>query len=96
MAIPFTQYMRPMGDRKPVTIDRPEEIEKLALWVIDHGAHFDIEVLRTGQISMTCERGEDVLAHEVVENGPPVVEAVDRLVKAAHELLQRLPHPEAD
>lgn len=85
--IPFTQYLRPFGEKKPVEIDRPADVEAAAHRLIDLGCKFDIEELRTLQISMTCECDEfeddEVLAHEICANGPPVLVAVDRLVAVA-------------
>lgn len=89
--IPFTQSLRPDGHRTPITIDRPAEIESLARKLIEEGCSFEIEELRTGIVSMTCERDaragelEDpvVLAHELCPNGPRVPRTVDTLVIAA-------------
>lgn len=87
--IPFTQFLMPNGRREPVEIDRPAEVAAKARRLISLGCHFDIEMLSTGQISMTCEddRWEDdpVLAHEICPNGPEVPIAVDRLVATAAE-----------
>ncbi len=88
MSIPFTQFLRPNGERRAVEIDRPPEIEDAARALVAAGCRFDIEELTTLQISMTCEHhalaeDEQVLAHEVCRNGPPVLAAVDRLVQTA-------------
>lgn len=85
MSIPFTQYMMPDGRRKSVTIDRPPHIERIAHEVIADGCEFDCEMLRDGNISLTCVRDEEILVVEVCPNGPPVLEAVDRLVVSANE-----------
>ena len=89
----FTQYMMPDGRAKPVTITRPDTVEAEATRLSSLGVRFEIEVLPTGEVSMTAERTSDgeveVLAIEVVENGPPVPCAVDRLVNvAAAKLLE--------
>lgn len=78
MAIPFTQYLRPDGD--------------LARACIAEGVRFEVEHLRTGEASfeavVTDEDGDAVpLACEIVENGPAVPDAIDRLVRAAHASL---------
>lgn len=80
--IPFTQFMRPHGRPVPVLIARPEPIATLAKELAAVNCRFEIEELRTGEVSMTIEDGtvdeDGALAQEVVENGPAVVEAVDR------------------
>jgi len=85
--IPFTQFLMPDGRRTPIEIDRSTSVEESAHRLISLGCHFDIEMLSTGEISMTCEddRWEDepVLAHEICPNGPEVPIAVDRLVATA-------------
>lgn len=80
MPIPFTQYLRPDGRMKEVTIDRPPDVERVALSMIELGCVFEIEMLASGEISMTCELDDEVLAIEVVPNGPDVPAAVDRMV----------------
>jgi hypothetical protein len=85
--IPFTQFLMPDGRRTPVWIDRPKEIEDLARDLIEAGAHFDIEMLRTRDISMTVEMDvldDPVLASEICSNGPDVPVCVDRIVRKAH------------
>lgn len=91
--IPFTQYLRPDGRQKAVVIERPKEIVQEALKLIsEHKCRFDIEVLTTGDVSMTCEQGRGrnhrVLSWEICPNGPAVPEAVDRLVQKASEACQ--------
>jgi hypothetical protein len=84
----------PNGQRREVEIDRPEEVERVAELLIESGARFEIEMLSNYRtISMTCEsevENEDdgTLAHELVENGPAIPEAVDRLVATAFRKLQ--------
>ena len=87
MTVPFTQFLRPDGRKQSVTIERPPEIAEAAQALIARGCRFEIEVLRTGEVSMECCREVDgearALAQEIVENGPPVLDAVDRLVREA-------------
>lgn len=85
MSIAMTQYLRPHGRPRAVTVDRPEEIERLAVEAQRAGVVFELEELMTGEVSITAERGEEDIAIEVVPNGPGVAEAVDRVVKAAAE-----------
>jgi len=88
MSIPFTQFLRPNGRRRPTEIDMPSEIEDLAKSFIEAGGWFECEELTTGHASLTAcwkddQEGSKDIAIEVVENGPPVVEAVERLVRKA-------------
>jgi hypothetical protein len=85
--IPFTQYLRPNGEKRDVAIDRPADIEKLAEEFIARGGYFEAEVLRSGHVSLTachpdCETIDCVTI--VVPNGIGMPEVVDKLVRKAH------------
>lgn len=86
MSIKFTQFLRPDGRKVPVTIDRPEPIEKRAQEIIDAGYRFEIEELTTGQVHMTITGfdpsfGEEAdLAHRICVNGPPVPTNIDEMI----------------
>lgn len=88
MAIPFTQFLMPDARRRQVEIDRPPEIESLALALQDAGHRFEIEMLTTGEVSMTIEvevNGEDVTrSHQLCDNGPDVLARIDAMVREAH------------
>lgn len=90
MSIPFTQYLRPDGRQRPVFHQTTLETEAKAKALIGRGAHFDIEELINGTISMTCEIEDEggetvILAAETCANGPEVVAATIRLVdRASH------------
>jgi len=83
MAIVFTQYLRPDGRRTMTEIDRPPEIEALALKIAAAGGRFESEHLTTGHASLTVAYLGDDIAIEVCRNGPEVPAAVDRLVRNA-------------
>ena len=87
MSIPFTQFLRPDGRRRDVTIDMPEEIEAKAHELIEAGYRFEIEELTTGHVHMDCSRPDDdePVALKVCANGPPVITAVTELVNDAYE-----------
>ena len=89
--IPFTQYLLPFGEKRPQWIDRPDDVEERAKAVIAAGGRFEIEMLRTGEISMEVvkdgpEETESVALH-ICFNGPVVPETVDRLVADAYTAL---------
>ena len=92
MSIPFTQYLRPDGRKTPVEIDGSAEIEGLAESFIAAGGRYECEHLTTGHASLTAVYfvdGEDQdIAIEVTPNGPEVVPAVDRLVRASVKYLE--------
>lgn len=85
MAIPFIQYLRPLGQPKPVEIDRPAEIEAMADAFLKAGGRYECEVLTTGEVSFTAVKSIDDeerdIAIEICENGPSVLMAVDELIK---------------
>lgn len=86
--IPFTQYLRPNGTARPVSIDRPPAIEYAAAKCLEAGCCFAVEELRTGDVSLTAElpsarESERVLSMEVVPNTAAVLDAVDRLISVA-------------
>lgn len=93
MAIPFTQFLRPNGKQIPVLIDMPADVESLAAEFIARSGVFEIEELSTGLISMEALMpGKDdfglavrlCLAGELCNNGPPVVAAVEKMIRLAH------------
>ena len=84
MSIPFTRYHLPDGRHEPTSINMPADLENKAQKLIKSGCHFDIEILHTGIVSMTCEDAEDVVSIELSENGPPIISAVTRLVERAY------------
>jgi len=93
MSIPFTQYVLPNGRKEPTSIETSKEVDKIAHDLIDAGCRFDIEILRTGQVSMTCERepeneeDDGILSMEICENGPKIINAVTKLVNNASKSL---------
>jgi hypothetical protein len=91
----FIQYLRPDGRKKEVSIACSPEIEAKAAQVAAWGGEFEVEVLTTGDVSLTCEyddaEGErQSLAHEVCQNGPEVPKVVKRLVETAIAAIEGL------
>ena len=98
MNISFTQYLRPRGTPKPVSIDRPDGVGRAAALLQRAGYTFTAEVLSNDLVSLTIENEavdeEGPLAHELCQNGPEVPAAVDRLVERAMTAFQqRCPDP---
>lgn len=90
--VAFMQYKRPDGRAVQVAIARPPEQVRQGLNLWHAGCELAAEVLTTGEVSFTVERDDDgetqTLAHEVVENGPEVPAAVDRLLATATKALE--------
>lgn len=79
--VPFTQYLRPRGDRLYVHIEVAPELAAKAHAIIARGLAFECEELSTGQVSLTITDPEEGdLDIRVVPNGPGVREAVEDLI----------------
>lgn len=88
MSIPFTQYLMPDGRKKLAAIEMEAEVEAKAKTLLEKGCHFDIEVLNTGMISMTCEKGEELISIAICENNFAVVDSVRLIIDKATEMLR--------
>jgi len=88
--VPFTQYMRPNGRPVPMTIDRPESVANQAQQLLEAGFCLEAEVLTTGQVSITVSDGENDIAGELTENGPGILDAVDRLIGRAIAVMKEV------
>lgn len=79
--ITFTQFLRPNGRPVEVSIEPPEPICDLAERLIQRGYGFECEHLSTGHVSLTIvdEHGDQAI--EVVNNGPDVPVAIDRMIE---------------
>lgn len=85
MAIPFTQYLLPNGEKRDERIERPADIEALARQFIEAGGRYECEMLTTGEVSLTAvyavdDEPEDVEI-EICPNGPDVPLRIDDLVR---------------
>lgn len=91
MEIKFTQYCLPDGRKKQIhlTCDDSECVRK-AEALTDAGYELEIEILHTGEVSMTVERDcpvtgdREQLDHQVCSNGPAVPVHVKKLIDLAH------------
>lgn len=82
-SIPFTQYVMPNGRKRPVSIEVARDVAEKADQLIESGLAFECEVLATGHVSLTITdpvEGDD-LAIEVLQNGPGIREAVEKMVR---------------
>jgi hypothetical protein len=94
MTIPFTQYLRPNGRKRPVEIDRPKEIEAIACRFIASGGHYECEALTTGHASLTAVKFDRDVCIELRMNGPDVPVAVDKLVRRSGRYIEASEDPE--
>lgn len=78
--IEFTQYVRPYGKAATISIDRPESVHSKAVEIVNAGFFLEAEVLPDGTVSLTVADNKQDLSTELVENGPSVIDAVDRLI----------------
>ena len=82
MSIPFTQYLRPDGRKKAVTIELEVHVEAKANDILAAGYVFEIEQLINGMISATIAdpiKDRDV-AHALSPNGPPVPIRISEMI----------------
>ena len=98
--IPFTQYLRPDGRKRPVIFTVAGDTAVKADKVLRRGWRFEAEVLVTGEVSLTVEDDEDdeypCQAIQIVPNGPEVPKAVERLVNDAAEQAAKDSHDATD
>lgn len=81
----FTQYRFPRGEKVPVTIEVPADIEAKAEELEKAGWRFEIECAPETQIvHMDCCNFDRALANRLVRNGPGVPPKVAELVNEAH------------
>lgn len=83
MSIPFTQYLRPNGRTEEISIGRSTEIEDMAARFIKAGGAYEVELLSTGEVSLTAVMDNTDVEIELVPNGEGVALAVDKLVRAS-------------
>jgi hypothetical protein len=81
--------MMPNGRKVPVTIDLSPMHEGLARVIISRGYRFEIEVLRTGEVSAEIVKNvsdpdiDDSLATEICSNGPQVPVSISKMIEDA-------------
>ena len=90
--VEFIQWLRPRGERRDIIIEASKRTEELALILKASGGVFEVEVLRTGQVSLTIsvKKDKDFIewAHEIVPNDTQIPYAVDKLVECAWNVYQ--------
>lgn len=80
--IPFTQFLRPNGRRRDVSIEVADDVASKARELIGQGLSFECEELMTGEVSLTITDPEEGdLDIRVRPNGPGIREAVEDMVR---------------
>lgn len=86
MPIPFIQAL-PGGGSKLASIACSEPIELMARTFLDGDGRYRMAIGIDGAVTIaaTIKRGNEIwsIADETVPNGPEVLEAVDRIVRAS-------------
>lgn len=97
MAIQFTQFMFPDGERKPMPFDADETTEGMARELSEAGWQFEIECHPdTQMVHGDCCNDAGQLALFLVPNGPEVPPAIMAMVKEAWGRWVALGKPRAD
>ena len=85
--VPFTQYLRPFGQKEEIKIQMELDVCTKAQKILDAGYVFEAEVLSIGNMVSFTIGGYDPkieedsdCAMELVQNGPGVPAVVKRLI----------------
>lgn len=79
-SIPFTQYLLPNGERRAVSINRPDPVIEKAKAIMEAGFRFECEMLSTGYVSFTVSDDYQDYDIRICLNGPEVPQTVDELI----------------
>lgn len=91
--IPFTQFLLPRGERRSVHFyTTSKEVYEKASRITDAGYRFEVEVLRTGQVSATITGPKEVdgtvqdmdLAFSITANDGTVVTGIEKMIRDFH------------
>jgi hypothetical protein len=85
--VDFIQYMLPDGKARETKIVRPAAIELMASVVNRSGYVLEIEILTTGDVSMTVSDEDHDMIQMICPNDESVPGQVDILVRRGHALL---------
>lgn len=86
--IPFIRAF-PSGEKRLQEIERPAEIQALASKFIAYGGRYLVAIHSDEKVELVAALGDAdgirKIAEETTPNGPEMIDAVDRLVKASVE-----------
>lgn len=81
VTVPFTQYLRPDGRQRAVTIEVPDHLSEKVKRILDAGLVFECEELSTGICSFTITSPEQDELIKLCPNGPKVPATVVALIE---------------
>jgi len=89
------QYDRDDGRKIPISLDMPEEIERLALAVQQAGGVFELEVLEKGALYIECvAEGELISANICMNESEAVYTMLQEFLSATfYGFVMRLKNP---
>ena len=74
------QYLRPDGHKKLIVTELPIYSRKSYERMLEQGLWFELEVLTTGEVSITVSNDKTDVDCEVVANGPEVHRAMLKML----------------
>ncbi len=81
MKIEFIQYLRPDGRKTLAYTEIPDKHQDRVTAIRKAGYRFEMELLKTNDVSLTISDDEDDWVCIVVPNGPLVLPAIEELIE---------------
>ena len=79
--IEMTQFLRPQGRQRKVTMPAPKDMEDDYKQMLEDGFHLEGEMLSTGEVSITVSDDDADYDISVIPNGPEVIKAIGRMLQ---------------
>jgi hypothetical protein len=79
--IQMIQYMRPHGRARAVAVDRPDDVADKAALIVAAGYRFECEELSSGLVHLTISIGGDDVDGFLSNNGPELMDKIDKLIR---------------
>lgn len=81
MIVNVIQYLRPDGRRRRQVVDLDDELKGAYKNMTVADCFFEAEELTTGEISITISDADRDVDIRIVENGPPVIAAMEEMLR---------------
>lgn len=85
MQIPFTQYVRPHGEKQLTLAPCPEGYEGHVKAILEHGWEFNCEVLSDGSVALYVSDNETDHVVELSPNGPEIDDHLKSLLDRGYK-----------
>lgn len=85
MLIDAVQFIRPNGAQRWGQIEIDDKLENKVKICRDNNVRVEMEVLTTGEVSVTLSHPEGDIFIRIVENGPKVKDAIEDMYKEITE-----------